>query len=57
MSNGGLLVLPDPTMVGHRELIISLAAQYRIPAVYPFRLFIPGGGLMQLGPDYKCFHI
>lgn len=51
MSNTGLVVLPDPTMVGHRELIISLAARYRVPAVYPFRLFIPGGGLMAYETD------
>jgi len=51
MSNGGLVVLPDPTTVSHRELIISLAARYRVPAVYPFRLFIPGGGLMAYETD------
>jgi putative tryptophan/tyrosine transport system substrate-binding protein len=51
MSNGGLVVLPDPTTVSHRELIISLAARYRVPAVYPFRLFIAGGGLMAYETD------
>jgi putative tryptophan/tyrosine transport system substrate-binding protein len=51
MSNGGLMVLPDPTMVGHRELIVSLAARYRVPAVYPFRLFIAGGGLLAYETD------
>lgn len=49
--SGGLVVLPDPTMVGHRELIISLAARHRVPAVYPFRLFIAAGGLMAYETD------
>jgi putative ABC transport system substrate-binding protein len=44
--NGGLVVLPDTTTVVRRDLIIALAAQNRLPAVYPFRLFVDGGGLM-----------
>lgn len=51
ISNTGVVVLPDPTMVGHRELIIALAARHRVPAVYPFRLFIPAGGLMAYETD------
>jgi putative tryptophan/tyrosine transport system substrate-binding protein len=35
--NGGLLVLPDVTNLIHRDQIISLAARYRLPAVYPYR--------------------
>jgi putative ABC transport system substrate-binding protein len=50
-SNGGLLVMPDPTMVSHRDLVISIASQYRIPAVYPFRLFTTAGGLMAYETD------
>jgi len=50
-SNGGLLVLPDPTTVGNRALIITLAAQHRLPAVYPFRLFIAAGGLIAYETD------
>ena len=50
-ANGGLVVLPDPTMVGHRELIISLAARNRVPTVYPFRLFVAAGGLMAYETD------
>jgi putative ABC transport system substrate-binding protein len=38
-------------MVGHRELIISLAARNRVPTVYPFRLFIAAGGLMAYETD------
>ena len=35
----------------HRELIIALAARHRLPAVYPFRYFVAGGGLISYGPD------
>ena len=35
----------------HRELIITLAARHRLPAVYPFRFFVTGGGLISYGPD------
>jgi putative ABC transport system substrate-binding protein len=44
--NGGLLIPPDTTMVTHRDLIIELAARHRLPAVYPFKLFVMAGGLM-----------
>jgi putative tryptophan/tyrosine transport system substrate-binding protein len=37
--------------VVHRELIITLAARYRLPAVYPLRVFASGGGLISYGPD------
>jgi putative tryptophan/tyrosine transport system substrate-binding protein len=50
-SNSGLLVLPDPTTVGSRALIVALAAQHRLPAVYPFRLFTAAGGLMAYETD------
>jgi ABC transporter substrate binding protein len=35
----------------HRELIITLAARYRLPGVYPYRLPITRGGLISYGPD------
>ena len=44
--NGGLVVLPDTTTVLRRELIVALVAQNRLPAVYPFRLFVDAGGLI-----------
>jgi putative ABC transport system substrate-binding protein len=50
-SNGGLIVLPSGLSFIHRELIIGLAARHRLPAVYPFRLFIEDGGLICYGPD------
>ena len=35
----------------HRKVIIALAAQYRLPAVYPVRTFVPDGGLISYGPE------
>jgi len=49
--NGGLVVLPDPTTGGHRDLLVALAARLRLPAVYPFRAFVAAGGLMTYGTD------
>ena len=44
--NGGLVLPPDSFTVVHRDLIIALAARYKLPAVYPDRLFVAAGGLM-----------
>ena len=50
-SNGGLIVL-GTTMAGvHRDLITTLAARHRLPAVYSYRLFVTSGGLISYGPD------
>ena len=49
--NGGLIVQPDQVTVVHRELITTLAAQNRLPAVYPFRSFATSGGLVSYGID------
>src|SRR5262249_18941118 len=49
--NGGLIVLPVPTTVVHRNLIIMLAAQHRLPAVYNSRFLAAEGGLVSYGPD------
>ena len=49
--DGGLLIVPDPTIVAHRDLIIALAARYRLPAVYPWRYFVAAGALMSYGID------
>ena len=35
----------------HRMLIIELTAKHQLPAIYPFRVFIPAGGLISYGPD------
>ena len=49
--NGGLLLPADATIVMHRDLIISLAAKYRLPAVYAFNFMVAAGGLMSYGID------
>jgi putative ABC transport system substrate-binding protein len=48
--NGGLVVPPAALATTHREVIIKLAARYRLPAVYPLRVFVTDGGLMSYGP-------
>jgi putative tryptophan/tyrosine transport system substrate-binding protein len=48
---GGLLCLPDTFLNVHRELIVTLAARNKLPAVYAFRFFPAGGGLMSYGVD------
>jgi putative ABC transport system substrate-binding protein len=50
--NGGLVLIPDFTNVVHRDLIISLAAQHKLPSVYYTRLFVASGGLMSYGVDF-----
>jgi putative tryptophan/tyrosine transport system substrate-binding protein len=42
-ANGGLIVTVSPLATVHRDLIISLAARYRVPAVYPLRYFAASG--------------
>jgi putative ABC transport system substrate-binding protein len=49
--NGSLIVLPSASAIVHRDLIITLAARYKLPAVYPARYFVTGGGLISYGPD------
>ena len=49
--NGGLIVTGSPLTLVHRDLIIALAARHRLPAVYSFRYFAAGGGLISYGPD------
>lgn len=49
---GGLIVAASPLAITHRDLIISLAARYKLPAVYSGRLFVTSGGLISYGPDY-----
>jgi putative ABC transport system substrate-binding protein len=47
--NGGLFFPPNVASLAHRDLIIGLAARYRLPAVYAFRYFPLEGGLMSYG--------
>jgi ABC-type uncharacterized transport system substrate-binding protein len=50
-ANGGLVVMPDSFLNVHRAEIISLAARYRLPAVYGYRFFTELGGLLSYGND------
>ena len=49
-SNSGLIVTASPLASQHRELIIRLAADLKVPAVYFERYFVTGGGLISYGP-------
>src|SRR3974377_582469 len=48
-SNRGLIMVGSPLTDDNHHLIISLAARYRLPAVYPYRFFVAGGGLISYG--------
>jgi putative tryptophan/tyrosine transport system substrate-binding protein len=50
--NAGLLVMPDHFLNVHRAEIISIAARYRLPVVYPYRFYPELGGLLSYGNDY-----
>jgi putative ABC transport system substrate-binding protein len=49
--DGGLVVLANPVTIRNRDLIIVLAARYRLPAIYMFRYFATSGGLIVYGVD------
>ncbi len=51
VSNGGLIVTASALAVLHRELIITLAARHKLPAIYYRRYFVDGGGLISYGYD------
>ena len=51
-ANGGLIVTASGAAQRHRELIITLAARHKLPAVYSNRLFVTAGGLISYGPDF-----
>ena len=51
-SNGGLIVTASPGAALHRDLIISLAARHRLPAVYFARYMLVSGGLLSYGPNF-----
>jgi putative ABC transport system substrate-binding protein len=50
--NGGLIVTSNTLAILHRDLIITLAARHKLPAVYPFRFYVTGGGLISYGPNF-----
>src|SRR5262245_35971663 len=49
--NGGLIPVSSSTAVRYRDLIITLAARHKLPAIYWERFFVAAGGLMSYGPD------
>ncbi|MGA9084187.1 MAG: ABC transporter substrate-binding protein, partial [Pseudolabrys sp.] len=53
---GSLIILPDSLAIVHRKLIIELAARYRLPAVYPFRIFAEDGGLLSYETNFKAVY-
>ena len=55
-ANGGLIVTGSGFAVVHRDLIVALAARYKLPAVHYERLFVTAGGLISYGPDYLDQH-
>jgi len=50
-SHGAIIVLPLGAVVLHRKEIIALAAEHRLPGMYPYRFFTVEGGLMSYGSD------
>jgi putative tryptophan/tyrosine transport system substrate-binding protein len=50
-SNGGLIVTGSALTAMHRDLIVTLAARHKLPAVYNGRFFVTGGGLISYGAD------
>jgi len=49
--NGGVLVTSSPEASRHRDLIVTLAARHRLPAIYASRYLVTEGGLISYGPD------
>ena len=50
--NGGLIVTASAQVLDYRDLIVTLAARHKLPAVYYERFFVPAGGLVSYGSDY-----
>jgi putative ABC transport system substrate-binding protein len=51
MPDGGLVILPDAQNAADRDNFIKLTVRYRLPAVYPLRLYVTAGGLMSYDTD------
>jgi putative tryptophan/tyrosine transport system substrate-binding protein len=49
--NGGLIVVASAAALVHRDLIVGLAARYRLPAPYAFHTHVVAGGLVSYGAD------
>lgn len=52
-SNSGMIVSGSPAQSAHRDLITSLAAKHRLPAIYNARFFAAAGGLISYGADFN----
>jgi len=50
-ANGGLIVTTGASVSVHRDLIVTLAAKHKLPAVYAYRFMVAAGGLMSYSPD------
>jgi putative ABC transport system substrate-binding protein len=50
-ARGGLIVAVSSLALARRNLIISLAARHKLPAIYPYRFFVEAGGLMSYGAN------
>jgi ABC-type uncharacterized transport system substrate-binding protein len=50
-SNGGMIVAASPEASRYRDLIVTLAARHRLPAIYASQYFVTEGGLISYGPD------
>jgi putative tryptophan/tyrosine transport system substrate-binding protein len=48
---GALVVMPDPFFISRSDKVVELAARYRMPAIYPFRVFPDRGGLISYGSN------
>jgi len=51
--NSGVIIMPDGFMNVHREEVVSLAARYRVPTIYPWRYFTELGGLLSYGNEQR----
>ena len=53
MPNSGLVILASATISAQQDLVVSLAARHRLPAVYADRDFVTAGGLMSYSTDFS----
>jgi putative tryptophan/tyrosine transport system substrate-binding protein len=51
VPDSGLILPPESTTILHRDLVIALTSQHRLPAVYSARFWVASGGLMSYGTD------
>ena len=51
-SNRGLILTMSPAAYVHHDLIVTLAARHKLPAIYFERSFVTGGGLISYGPNF-----